>query len=55
VAVSVPEIVGRDQELAATAAFLDGDLPSVLVVAGEAGIGKTTVWRAALEQARERD
>jgi predicted ATPase len=55
VAVSVPEIVGRDQELASTAAFLDGDLPSALVVAGEAGIGKTTVWRAALEQARARD
>jgi DNA-binding CsgD family transcriptional regulator len=55
VAVSLPEIVGRDQELAATAAFLDGDLPSALVLAGEAGIGKTTVWRAALEQAREQD
>ena len=52
-AVSLPEIVGRDQELAATAAFLDGDLPAALVLAGEAGIGKTTVWRAALEQARE--
>jgi hypothetical protein len=25
------------------------------VLAGEAGIGKTTVWRAALRHARERD
>ena len=48
-------IVGRDEELAAVAAFLDGDFPAALVLAGEAGIGKTTVWRAALAQARERD
>jgi len=53
VAVSLPEIVGRDPELAATAAFLDGDFPAALVLAGQAGIGKTTVWRAALDQARE--
>jgi DNA-binding CsgD family transcriptional regulator len=28
--------------------------PSVLVIEGEAGIGKTTLWLAAIEQARER-
>jgi AAA ATPase domain len=48
------EVLGRDEELAAIAAFLDGDFPAALVLAGEAGIGKTTVWRAGLGQARER-
>ena len=48
-------IVGRDEELAAVADFLDGDFPAAVVLAGEAGIGKTTVWRAALGEARERD
>src|SRR5262245_40185496 len=54
VAVTLPEVVGRDEELAAIAAFLDGDLPAALVLAGEAGIGKTTLWRAGLQEARER-
>jgi len=54
VAVTLPEVVGRDEELAAVDAFLEGDFPAALVLAGEAGIGKTTVWRAALQQARER-
>jgi predicted ATP-dependent serine protease len=31
-----------------------GVQPSVLVNEGEAGIGKTTLWLAAIEQARER-
>jgi AAA ATPase domain len=52
--VALPEVVGRDEELAAVAAFIDGDLPGALVLAGEAGIGKTTVWRAGLSHARER-
>jgi DNA-binding CsgD family transcriptional regulator len=48
------EIVGRDEELAVVAGFLaDTDsLPRVLVIEGEAGIGKTTVWQQAIEQAR---
>jgi predicted ATPase len=54
VAVTLPEVVGRDEELAGVAAFLDGDFPAALVFAGEAGIGKTTVWRAGLDRARER-
>jgi Cdc6-like AAA superfamily ATPase len=54
VSVTLTGIVGRDEELAAVAAFLDGDLPAALLLAGEAGIGKTTVWRSGLEQARER-
>jgi predicted ATPase len=55
VAATIPAIVGRDEELAAVTTFLDGDLPAAIVLAGEAGIGKTTVWRAALERARGRD
>ena len=47
-------LVGRDEELAVVADFVDGNLPAALVLAGEAGIGKTTVWRAGLEHARER-
>ena len=52
--LTVHGVVGRDEELAAVAAFLDGDLPAALVLSGAAGIGKTTVWRSGLEQARER-
>jgi DNA-binding CsgD family transcriptional regulator len=48
------EVLGRDEELAAVAAFLEGDFPAALVLAGEAGIGKTTVWRAGVGQARDR-
>ena len=50
------EIVGRGTELAAVAAFLDraaGGL-AALVVEGEAGIGKSTVWEAAVEAAASR-
>ena len=40
----------------AVSAFLDTATsePAALVVEGEAGIGKTTLWLAAIEQARER-
>jgi DNA-binding CsgD family transcriptional regulator len=46
-------IVGRETELAAVAAFLDptAPRPAALVIEGEPGIGKTTIVRAALEQA----
>ncbi len=50
------ELVGRQAELGAVEAFLDG-LPergSSLVLAGEAGIGKTVLWRQALALAEER-
>jgi DNA-binding CsgD family transcriptional regulator len=49
------EIVGRDEELAAISAFLDAseELPGALLLEGEAGIGKTTLWRKALADARE--
>ncbi len=48
------EIVGRDEELAVVAGFLaDKDsLPRVLLIEGEPGIGKTTVWRQVLEAGR---
>jgi DNA-binding NarL/FixJ family response regulator len=45
-------VVGRDAELAAFGAALRAGAPPVVVISGEAGIGKTTVWEAALERAR---
>jgi DNA-binding CsgD family transcriptional regulator len=47
------EVIGRDDELAILDDFLaqrEG-LPRALVLEGEAGIGKTALWRAALEAA----
>jgi DNA-binding CsgD family transcriptional regulator len=52
----VVEIVGRDQERGVLNAFLDkedGGLRA-FVLEGEAGIGKSTLWLAAVEAARER-
>ncbi len=50
------EIVGREAELRAIEAILDAppDEPVALVLEGEAGIGKSTLWLSALELARER-
>ena len=49
-------VVGRDSELAAVGRFLDGIAaePGALLVEGEAGIGKTTVWAAAVGEAESR-
>jgi hypothetical protein len=49
----VDPIVGRDQELALVREFAGGlrDGPRALILEGEAGIGKTAVWRAALAEA----
>jgi DNA-binding CsgD family transcriptional regulator len=49
-----PELVGREAELAAARAWVGGlaDGPTALVVRGEAGIGKTSIWTAAAELAR---
>ncbi|OBI81785.1 LuxR family transcriptional regulator [Mycobacterium sp. 1245805.9] len=49
-------VVGRSTEAEEVVDFLDAVLgePSALVVEGEPGIGKTTLWLSALEQARER-
>ncbi len=51
-------IVGRDEELAAIARFLDGgpeQAAYALLLEGEPGIGKSTVLQASLALARERD
>ena len=50
------EVIGREQELAAIDAFLDAPPggPATLLVEGEAGIGKTTLWLAAVQAARTR-
>jgi DNA-binding CsgD family transcriptional regulator len=45
------ELIGRDQELAAIRAFLEWPAPAALLLEGEAGIGKTSLWRAALVEA----
>jgi DNA-binding CsgD family transcriptional regulator len=49
-------LCGRDEQLATLVALLDapGRLPAGAVIIGEAGIGKTAVWLAALEEARAR-
>ena len=48
-------VVGREPELAALRGFLaaGAPLPAALVLEGDAGIGKTTLWRAAIEIAGE--
>src|SRR5215210_291812 len=52
----VNAIVGREAELVAVERFLDGvpTGPNALVIEGEAGIGKTTVWLAAVQAAEAR-
>src|SRR5919204_711759 len=51
-AAGAAELVGRDEELTAIAEFLEAGAPACAVgIEGEAGIGKTTVWHAAVEAA----
>ena len=49
------DVLGRDEELRSLHAFLDrppvGEMPT-LVLEGEAGIGKSTLWLEAVESAR---
>lgn len=49
-------VVDRERELGAVADFLDAlaARPAVLLLEGDAGIGKTTLWQAAVDQARRR-
>ena len=50
------ELVGRDAEIEAADRFLDATRngPAALLLEGEPGIGKTTVWREAVRHAEER-
>src|SRR4029077_11335630 len=49
--VAPDAILGREQELADIARFFDGDptTPRALLIEGQAGIGKTTLWREAVK------
>lgn len=50
------EIIGREDELAVIDALLDRPIDSLrtIVLEGEAGIGKSTLWQAAVARARAR-
>jgi len=50
------QIVGREEELGVLSAFLDraAEGSAALVLEGEAGIGKSTLWLAGVTAARER-
>src|SRR5262245_64739063 len=55
-AVAGAPVIGREEELGAIEAFLAGveQGPSALVLSGEAGIGKTILWEAGIEETRGR-
>ena len=50
------ELIGRDEELGRIAGFLDSISagPAALVLSGEPGMGKTTLWELGVENARVR-
>ncbi len=51
----VTRVIGRESELTLIREFVDADAPRrAIVLTGRAGIGKTTLWEAAIELARER-
>src|SRR5215216_6021038 len=49
-------VVGRDRELEEIQSFLElaDEAPRVLLLEGEACIGKSTLWRSGVDIARER-
>jgi ATP/maltotriose-dependent transcriptional regulator MalT len=49
-------LIGREDEIDRVEAFLDGVAqgPSALVLSGEAGIGKTSLWETGVDEARRR-
>lgn len=46
-----PDVVGREAELDVIARWVEGPHPSALLIEGEAGIGKTTLWREGVDRA----
>jgi len=56
VAMATADVVGREPELAVVEAFLQTPIstPAALVLDGDAGIGKSTLWLAAVHAARDR-
>lgn len=50
-----PSVVGRERELAIVESVLDKGGPRLLVMVGEPGIGKSTLWAAAVEVSRRLD
>ena len=54
--LETPTVIGREPELAALRTFVEAvpSGPRVLVLEGEAGIGKTTLWTAGVTLAHER-
>jgi len=54
VVVAHTELVGREDEIVQLREFVRnvGEAPRAVVVRGEAGIGKTTLWNAAVDEAR---
>ena len=53
---TVNQLSGRENELRSLEDFLErtAAAPSVLVLSGEAGIGKTELWQEGLQRARAR-
>ena len=51
--ITVPQLVGREEELQAIFRMLEAPelLPGVAVLSGEAGIGKTALWLAGIDAA----
>jgi DNA-binding SARP family transcriptional activator/DNA-binding CsgD family transcriptional regulator len=47
------QLVGREAELASLQGFLGADSPRALVLTGGPGIGKTSLWEAGVDAARE--
>jgi DNA-binding CsgD family transcriptional regulator len=47
-------IVGREDELLRLRGLFEPDGPTCVVIEGEAGIGKTTLWRTGVDEARGR-
>jgi AAA ATPase-like protein len=53
---SASPVIGRDRELESLRQFLDAvpEGPVALLIEGEAGIGKTALWRQAVDLGRQR-